>query len=90
MKICRHCLVSGKVQGVFFRQTTFEQATSLGVTGWVRNLENGDVECFLAGEEAQVKKLCEWLHQGPPAAQVTAVKIEAATWEDHEKFIIIR
>ncbi len=90
MKICRHCYVSGKVQGVFYRQNTMEKATALGLKGWVRNLDNGDVECLVIGEEQAVEKLIAWLHQGPPAAQVTAVKVETAPWEEHESFVIQR
>ncbi len=90
MKIGRRCVVSGKVQGVFYRQKTYEKANELEIKGWVRNLENGDVECLLIGEEDDVEALCQWLHQGPPAARVTAVKIEEAPMEDLNQFIIQR
>jgi acylphosphatase len=90
MKIGRHCIVSGKVQGVFYRQNTYEKANTLGLKGWVRNLDNGDVECLIMGEEEDVEALCQWLHQGPPAARVTGVKIEEAPWEEHAQFLIKR
>jgi acylphosphatase len=89
MKICKRGIVSGKVQGVFFRQGTQQQARAVGVKGWVRNLPNGDVECLLCGEAEIVEKLCVWLHQGPPAAKVTQVKMEETAWEAHEDFIVV-
>ena len=90
MKICKRAVVSGRVQGVFFRHATQQQALALGIKGWVRNLPSGEVECLLCGEEEMVEKLCAWLHQGPPAANVTQVKIESTAWEEHEDFTILR
>lgn len=90
MKICKRAVVSGKVQGVFFRQGTQQQALTWGIKGWVRNLPNGEVECFICGEAETVEKLCAWLHQGPPAAKVIQVKIEEAAWEEHEDFVVLR
>lgn len=90
MKICRRCIVSGRVQGVFFRQKTFEVANGLGLKGWVRNLNNGDVECLIIGEEEDVESLCHWLNQGPPAARVTGVNISDAPMEEHSQFVILR
>jgi acylphosphatase len=76
MKICRRCLVSGKVQGVFYRASTAERARALGVTGYAKNLPDGRVEVLACGEEAQVKELIDWLRQGPPAAKVQHVDVE--------------
>ncbi|MBN9289002.1 MAG: acylphosphatase [Gammaproteobacteria bacterium 39-13] len=90
MKICKRAVVSGRVQGVFFRHATQQQALALGIKGWVRNLPSGEVECLLCGEEEMVEKLCAWLHQGPPAANVAQVKIESTAWEEHEDFTILR
>jgi len=90
MKICKHCVISGRVQGVFYRQGTFKQATALGVTGWVRNLQNGDVECVLCGEDDAVNAICEWLKQGPPAAHVTNVAITDLPLEEFTAFTIKR
>ena len=87
MKICRRCLVSGKVQGVFYRASTAERARALGVTGYARNLPDGRVEVLACGEEAPVKELCDWLWQGPPAAKVEAVEIsDAGKLEPPEDF----
>lgn len=74
-QVCRRVLVSGKVQGVFYRQNTLEMATKLHLTGWVKNLSNGDVELVACGKENNVDALCEWLWQGPPAARVDNVKV---------------
>jgi acylphosphatase len=76
-----HCLryrVRGRVQGVFFRAGTRDEALRLGLTGWVRNAGNGDVEILACGAEAGLTDLERWLWQGPPAARVEAVERLAA------------
>ena len=73
--ICKRCLVSGKVQGVFYRASTAEQARRLGVTGYAKNLPDGRVEVLACGEEARVKELIGWLWKGPPAAKVQGVDV---------------
>ena len=75
-----HVLVSGRVQGVFFRSSIREQAFELGVKGWVRNLPDGQVEAVFEGEEEVVKKLIEFCRQGPPRARVSNVDV---TWETY-------
>jgi acylphosphatase len=74
--IARRCLVSGRVQGVYFRASTRDRARSLGVTGHARNLPDGRVEVLACGPRARVEELCNWLWQGPPAARVDAVAVE--------------
>ncbi|MDH4274740.1 MAG: acylphosphatase [Gammaproteobacteria bacterium] len=71
-----HYIVTGKVQGVFFRQSTRERALALQLTGWVRNLENGNVEVVACGERERLDGFELWLHQGPARAQVTHVLTE--------------
>jgi len=71
--------ISGRVQGVFFRQSTTEEARRLGITGWVRNLPDGSVEAVLEGSGDLVRELVAWCHQGPPAARVASVDVE---WSD--------
>lgn len=66
--------ITGKVQGVGFRIATVRQAHSLGVTGWVRNLEDGSVEVLLQGPHDCVDRMLSWLHMGPPAARVQDVE----------------
>ena len=75
MKVRAHLLVSGRVQGVFFRQSTQVEAQSLGVNGWVRNLMDGRVEAVFEGEEHAVKMLVNYCRQGPPAARVTNLDV---------------
>lgn len=67
--------ISGRVQGVNYRYSTVQQAVSLGVHGWVRNLSDGRVEAFLEGEQKAVDKLVDWCHHGPPMAHITNVEL---------------
>ncbi|MBX5484425.1 MAG: acylphosphatase [Myxococcaceae bacterium] len=69
-----HLRIKGRVQGVWFRQSTREEAERLGVFGWVRNLPDGDVEAVLEGPEQAVETLVRWCHTGPPGARVTGVE----------------
>jgi acylphosphatase len=73
-----HVFVSGRVQGVFFRQRTKDKAESLGVTGWVRNLDDGRVEAVFEGEKDAVQKLVEFSRNGISRAVVTQVDL---AWE---------
>ncbi|WP_282286484.1 acylphosphatase [Pseudomonas sp. PS02302] len=72
----RHGLISGRVQGVYYRESTRQEAQRLGVTGWVRNLADGRVECHLEGSVEALAQLERWLWQGPAAARVTSVVLE--------------
>jgi acylphosphatase len=74
------CIVSGRVQGVFFRASTRDKARELGVSGWVRNLPEGGVEVVVAGEPDAVAALTDWLWRGPRAARVSGVEI--GDWSD--------
>jgi acylphosphatase len=67
-------VISGLVQGVFFRQSTRQRARELGLTGWVRNRFDGKVEALFQGQAEVVDEMISWCHQGPPGAQVTAVE----------------
>ena len=70
--------VEGRVQGVFFRASTREQATELGLRGYARNLHDGRVEVLAVGDVQALERLAEWLKHGPPHAHVTRVeRIEA-------------
>ena len=73
MKQCYHLFVSGKVQGVFFRESTRQQAVARGVSGWVRNRYDGRVEVFLCGEDLALAAMLKWLKIGPQYAKVTDV-----------------
>jgi acylphosphatase len=71
---CIRCLVSGRVQGVWFRASTQEQARRLALTGYARNLPDGRVEVLACGDKAALEELKSWLWQGPPAARVDSVE----------------
>lgn len=86
---CRHYYISGKVQGVWFRATTKEQAEQIGVTGWVRNLSDGRVEVLACGTAKQLDVLLQWLQKGPPLAEVTAVTVEEHKWQTFIDFDVI-
>lgn len=87
-KICMRYLVSGHVQGVFYRATTQEQAIALGLTGWARNLENGQVEVIACGEAEKLLKLYQWLTRGPEHARVDKVISEEVAWQEHKRFAV--
>lgn len=70
-----HIFVSGKVQGVYFRQNTSLKAQELGIVGWVRNLSDGRVESVMEGLEVDIDKMISWCKSGPKDALVTDVKI---------------
>lgn len=74
--VCLRCIVSGRVQGVWYRAGTRQRAIGLGVSGHARNLSNGDVEVLACGEPEAVRTLCDWLWEGTPAAEVTDVACE--------------
>jgi acylphosphatase len=73
------CVVVGRVQGVYYRAATAEQAARLRLDGWVKNLPDGRVEVVVRGSPAAVAELAGWLWQGPPAARVDAVHLEEWT-----------
>ncbi len=66
-------IISGRVQGVGYRESIRMVAQALDVTGWVRNLANGDVEALVQGDEAAVDRIVAWCHNGPPGANVRFV-----------------
>lgn len=82
-------LISGRVQGVWFRQSTKEQAVALGVTGWCRNCPDGRVEALFQGERMVVQKIIDWCHHGPKLARVDLVEVEwLETGGVHDRFEI--
>lgn len=81
MRITRHLRLSGRVQGVFFRESMWREAVKLGVNGWVRNRRDGTLEAMLQGEAASVEALIVWARRGPPAAQVEHMEISEGNGE---------
>jgi len=65
--------IEGRVQGVGFRYSCVNEAKRLGLSGWVRNTQNGDVEVWAEGPEDKLKTMLQWLHRGPPGARVDRV-----------------
>ena len=82
----RRLLISGRVQGVFYRGWTVETARAIGVTGWVRNRRTGEVEILACGEPDAVQALIDRCRIGPPAAEVSRVDVEDAPPEPHAYF----
>ncbi len=75
MRVTRHLVITGRVQGVWYRESMRQEAERLGVSGWVRNRRDGSVEAMLQGEEDKVQALIAWAWRGPPAAEVRAIEI---------------
>jgi len=73
MRECRKFRVEGKVQGVWFRDSTRRQATGLGIDGHAINCPDGSVEVLACGDSAALDALADWLERGPPMAQVRSV-----------------
>ena len=82
--------VTGKVQGVFFRQSAREKALELGITGQVKNLRDGNVHITATGTKEQLAALTDWCKKGPPRAEVTGVEIIELPLNLFEHFSIVR
>ncbi|MCX7982404.1 MAG: acylphosphatase [Syntrophales bacterium] len=76
MKKRYHVLISGRVQGVFFRAETQRVAEKLGIKGWVRNTKDGKVEAVFEGEEEKLEEMLTWCRRGPSLARVTEVEVK--------------
>ena len=79
-KIRAHVFISGRVQGVFFRTNTKEEADRLGVLGWVKNLPDGRVEAVFEGNREKVEEMVNWTSKGPIWAKIDDFSV---TWEDY-------
>lgn len=83
--------ITGKVQGVFFRESARREAERLGLRGWVRNLPDGRVEALAEGESQAVDEFIRWCHNGPPAARVDGVAVkDAAPTGEFSSFTVER
>jgi len=89
-KICIKAVISGKVQGVFYRYTTVQKAKSLQLTGWVKNTIDGHVELIVCGDTDTVKTFSDWLWQGSPTSEVTHVECQEIPWQEFDNFEAVR
>ena len=71
-----HLIIKGRVQGVYFRASTVQQARQLGLTGWVMNRHDGSVEVLAEGPSDTVEELVTWCGQGPPGARVEGIELQ--------------
>ena len=85
---CARFIVSGRVQGVFFRASARDEALRLGLTGHARNLADGSVEVVACGDDEALAQLERWLHEGPPLARVAFVMRHPAELETPPQFRI--
>ena len=81
MEARAHVIVSGTVQGVFFRARTVDRANQLGVMGWVRNTPEGKVEAVFEGDRGRVEAMIEFCRKGPEGAEVKGIEVE---WEEYK------
>ena len=85
MKSRIHIFVSGKVQGVFFRENTRKKAAEFGLSGFVRNLPNGKVEAVFEGDKEKIEKIIQWIKKGPETAQIENIEID---WQNYQEEFI--
>lgn len=83
-------IVTGKVQGVFYRQSTKEMAVAIGINGQVNNQPDGSVHIIATGTKEQLDRLVDWCRVGPPKAQVKDVMVEEMPLQQFDAFTIIR
>jgi len=74
-------IIEGRVQGVWFRESTRRQALGFGLTGWVKNRPEGTVEVLVEGPEQEVNQLISWCRKGPPTARVSGIRKTEETWQ---------
>lgn len=85
-----HLRIEGRVQGVYYRASTVQQAQQLGLTGWVLNCADGAVEAWAQGPQEKLEQLIAWCHQGPAGARVSNVSVEWHAPKDLQGFQIKR
>ncbi len=88
MSGARRFTISGRVQGVFFRESTRRVAESLGLGGYAINLPDGNVEVLVCGDADAIARLETWLHKGPPLSRVTNVLSEETECGERTGFVI--
>mgnify|MGYP001118923303 FL=1 len=88
MKVSYIAHISGQVQGVYFRASSQQKAIDYGLSGYARNLADGDVEVLVCGEQENVDKMLEWLKHGPEQAHVENIQQKQVQWQEHNHFSI--
>ena len=83
-------LIKGKVQGVFYRATARQVANSIGITGWIRNTREGNVEATVSGTEEQLQKFIAWCKKGSEKAIVDEVVVIEKEETSFDKFVVVR
>ena len=83
-------VVKGTVQGVYFRQSTKEQALALGIKGIVKNADDGSVNIIASGDHSRLQQLIDWCCKGPKQARVTGVHVEKIPFMSFDDFSIVR
>ncbi len=86
--VCKQCIVSGRVQGVWYRDTTRRKARELGLKGHAINLPDSTVQVVVCGEPEAVGALCDWLWEGSPMSKVTGVSCVQIEIEEPQEFTI--
>ncbi len=89
MIVARRCIVRGRVQGVAYRAYARQRAKELGLRGYAKNLDDGDVEVLACGAEHDVVALCEWLWRGSPHCEVEDVQCEEGVFPLSEEFLVM-
>lgn len=85
-----HVLITGKVQGIFFRASTRRKAMDLDIKGWIKNLDNGMVEAVFEGKDEAIKEMVEFCRKGPFGAKVNEIDIKEETYKNEFEFFEIR
>lgn len=88
MMMCCLANVSGTVQGVYFRASCQQVAIDLHISGYARNLADGDLQVLMCGEKSNVDEMLVWLEKGPEQAEVKSVQHQDVPWQDHNHFSI--
>jgi acylphosphatase len=85
-----HLIIKGHVQGVFYRASAKDAAEELGVTGWIKNTPDGEVEALASGSQEKIEQFVEWCKKGPRRARVSEVIVNEGDEKHFEEFSVIR
>lgn len=86
----KHLIISGKVQGVFYRATAKKKAGELNIHGWIKNTSEGNVEAMVTGNTQQIEDFIKWCKSGPDRAVVEEVRIDKQKFREFDSFKIKR